>query len=49
MANIGEPVRRVTVVPVKHPIKAPEPSQKPVPAPSAPEKTPVVEPEKIDA
>lgn len=37
MANIGEPIRRFTVVPVEHPVVAPEGPQRALPIPSAPE------------
>lgn len=39
MAVIGEPIRKITVIPIKHPV--PETNE---PKPAAPEKTP--EPEK---
>jgi hypothetical protein len=47
MANIGEPIRRVTVVPISNPIEAPE---GPIPARRPePEKTPVHKPEREPA
>lgn len=40
--NIGEPIRRVTIVPVKEPVTpTQEPAPEPVPEPAAPELEPV--------
>jgi hypothetical protein len=42
--DIGEPVRRTTVVPLKTPVRAPEPERVPLPE----RRAPVREPERID-
>ncbi len=44
--DIGEPIRRVTVVPLKTPVRAPEPERVPLPV-RVPEPERV--PEKVDA
>lgn len=47
MAHIGEPIRRITVVPVEHPVVAPEGPQPPLP--EKPDTAPVEAPEKEPA
>ena len=46
MANIGEPLRRITVIPLTEPVRGPEPERK-VPRPTEPAE-PAKEPEKVD-
>ena len=43
MADIGEPLRRVKIIPLKEPVRGPEPERQ-VPAPQMPQR----EPEKAD-
>jgi hypothetical protein len=41
MANIGDPLRRVKIIPLRTPVRGPEPS--------SPVRKPVPVPEKVDA
>jgi hypothetical protein len=45
MANIGEPLRKVRIIPLKEPVRGPEPERRvPEPQKEIPEKAP----EKVD-
>jgi hypothetical protein len=47
MANIGEPLRRITVIPITEPVRGPEP-EKSVPTPTKQPNPAPAEPEKVD-